>query len=225
LADPNKTLPDIKENSPTMKYLDEFGKMPVSPSNQKAYDSLNDKVRNQLLGSRQGAGNEKGKGFDGGAGKGPGGTGADSTFGRNMRWVLRFKVTSGADYLEQLKAMEAEILVPIPPSNEKCILIADITKPHDHKVASDDDMRRLGNKIKFSDNRPEAVKGVARSLGLDFSPGSFWAFFPKKIEDELSKKETGFRNRQAQDIDETIFRVAVKGSSFELIVDEQKVKR
>jgi hypothetical protein len=223
LLDPSK-IPEIKENSPTIKYLDPTGNLPISAANAQAYDSLSESVRKKLLGQRQGAGKEQGSGYDGSQGKGPGGTGADSTLGRNMRWVLRFKVTSGGDYLDQLRAMEAEILVPIP-NTDKCIIIPDTARPKDQRTASDDDMRRLADKIKFSDTRPEAVKGVARTLGLDFTPTSFWAFFPKRIEDELSKKETGYRNRRAEDIEETIFRVRVTGSGYELIVDEQKIKR
>jgi len=223
LLDPTK-LPDVNEVKQTIKYLDPTGNLPISDANAAAYAGLEESVRKKLLGTRQGAGPEKGSGFDGSKGKGPGGTGADSTFGRNMRWVLRFKVRDGQDYLDQLRSMGAEILVPIPDS-DKCILIADISKPDVQKTASDDDMRRLADKIKFSDSRPEAVRSVSRTLHLDFSPKSFWAFFPKKIEDELSSKETNYRNRRAEDIEETIFRVAIRGGSYELVVDEQKIKR
>src|ERR1700722_6273520 len=92
LVDPAK-LPDVKENmQKTIKYLDPTGNLPISDANAAAYSSLNESVRKKLLGQRQGSGNEEGSGFDGSKGKGPGGTGADSTLGRNMRWVLRFKV-------------------------------------------------------------------------------------------------------------------------------------
>lgn len=223
LADPTK-LPEINEVKQTIKYLDPTGNLPVSNANAAAYASLDESVRKKLLGARQGSGKEQGGGFDNSKGKGPGGTGADSTLGRNMRWVLRFKVSSGQDYLDQLKLMGAELLVPIP-NTDKCILIANISSPKDQRTATDDDMRRLADKIKFSDSRPEAVRGVSRTLGLDFTPNSFWAFFPKELEDDLAKKETGYRNRRAEDIEETIFRVTTRGGSYELLVDEQKIKR
>ena len=178
-----------------------------------------------MLGHRQGSGPGEGKGNDGSQGKGPGGTGADSTLGRNMRWVLRFRVDSGRNYLEQLKVMGAEILVPYPNNSDKCLLFSNLSNLNERKDAGDDDMRRLSNKIKFSDSRREAVKAVSQTLALDFSPTSFWAFFPKGIEDELAKKETSYKNRRAEDIDETIFRVKVNDSSYEFIVDEQKLKR
>jgi hypothetical protein len=225
VLDPNK-LPEVKQDlMNAIKYVDPaIGNLPISDANARAYESLNKSVRDKLIGRKQGAGPGKGSGYDGTEGKGPGGTGADSTLGRNMRWVLRFRVSSGRDYLDQLKVMGAEILVPYPNS-DKCLLIANLNNLDDKRPATDDDMRRLSNKIKFSDSRPEAVKAVSRTLGLDFSPESFWAFFPKTIEDDLATKETTYRNKRAEDIDETIFRVSVTGSSYEFIVDEQKLKR
>lgn len=224
LLDPSK-LPDVKENiQQTIKYLDASGTMPISDANAAAYASLNESVRKKLLGARQGAGSEKGSGFDNSKGTGPGGTGKDSTLGRNMRWVLRFKVSDGRDYLEQLKAIGAEVLVPYPNS-DKCELFPDLSNLREHRIATDDDMRRLANKIKFSDSRREAVRAVARTLELDFTPQSFWAFFPKKVEEELASKETNYRNRRSEDIEETIFKVAVRGGGYEFVVDEQKIKR
>ena len=43
--------------------------------------------------------------------------------------------------------------------------------------------------------------------------------------EELARKETNYRNRRAEDIEETIFRVVVRGGNYELIVDDQKVKK
>lgn len=224
LVDPSK-LPDIKEDmQKTMKYIDPTGNMPISNANAAAYSSLNESVRKKLLGQRQGSGKEAGSGYDGSQGTGPGGTGADSTLGRNMRWVLRFKVQSGRNYLEQLKVMKAEILVPYPNS-ERCVMIENLDNLSNQKDASDADMRRLSNKIKFIDGRRELVKGLSLTLGLDFTPQLFCAFFPRSIEDELAKKETGYRNRRAEDIEETIFRVEMRGDGYEFVVDEQKIKR
>jgi hypothetical protein len=199
------------------------GKLPIPDANRKASDDLA-RLQQKLLAARQGAGSQNGSGTDNSQGNGPSGTGADSTSARNMRWVLRFKVKDGQDYLDQLKAMGAEILVPIPDS-EKCILIADISKPKEQKTASDDDLKRLAKKIKFSDSRPEAVKSVCKTLGLDFSPKAFWAFFPSDIEEEVSKKELNYRNRRSEDIQETIFRVVVKEGKYEIVVEEQKIKK
>ncbi len=225
LPDPSK-LPEIKENlRQSIKYLDPTGNMPISDANAAAYQGLEESLRKKLLGARQGSGNEKGSGYDGSAGKGPGGTGADSTLGRNMRWVLRFKVNGGRDYLDQLHAMGAKLLIPIPPENSKCIMIEDIRNPGNQRVATDGDLSAMAAQVKFSDTRPGVVREVAAALGLDFTPKTFWAFFPKNVEEELARKETQHRNRRADDIEETIFRVAVRGGAFEILVDEQKLKR
>jgi len=224
LPDPTK-LPQIKEDlKQTIKYLDNVGNLPISDANAAAYESLEKSVRDKLLGARQGSGKEAGTGFDNSKGKGPGGTGTDSTLGRNMRWTLRFKVNSGRDYLDQLKAMNAKLLVPRPGS-EKCLFIEDLNNPKASREATDADLRAMADQIKFSDNRRDAVRGVAATLELDFTPTSFWAFFPKGLEADLARKEMSYRNRRAEDIEETIFRVVIRGGEFDLVVDEQKVKR
>ena len=146
-----------------------------------------------------------------------------------MRRVLRFKVTSGRDYLDQLKSMGAVLLFPRPEDTKQCVFYSlgnDMAgKPADGSLADDRLLSALANKIRFSDARRDAVSGVAGAVGLDFTPRTFWAFFPKSLEDELARKETGYRNKRADDIEETIFRVTVRGGRFELVVDEQKMKR
>lgn len=173
-----------------------------------------------------GSGDQKGKGYDGTAGTGPGGTGSDSTRARGLRWVLRFRVASGRDYLDQLKAMKAELLIPVPPDNKKFILISDLSNPQ-QKVADEDDLRKLAKKIQFADGRADQVKDVAAVLNIPGNPPPkvFWAFFPKELEEELARKETAYRNRRSEDIEETIYRVVVRGGNYELIVDDQKVKK
>jgi hypothetical protein len=225
LSDPTK-LPEVNDVKQTIKYLDPEGNLPVSNSNLAALADLDKKLRDKLLGSREGAGNEPGRGYDGTAGKGPGGKGADSTFGRNLRWVLRFKVTGGSDYIAQLRAMGAEILVTVPNTDPpKHILVKDLSNPTSHRIATDADTSALAQKIRFSDNRPSVVKEVAGVLGLDFTPKAFWAFFPKEVEQELERKEKNYRNRQPDQIEETIFRVTVRGGNYDVVVDDQKVKR
>jgi len=221
LADPSK-LPQIQEDiQKTIKLIDPTGNLPVSSANAAAYAGLDKAIRDKLLGAQRGAGNEKGKGFDGSKGAGPGGTGSNSTLGRNMRWTLRFKVTSGRDYLDQLKAMKAELLIPIP-GTDKCIHIKDLDNPTDQKTV---DPALFGDQLKFVDSRTEAVNSVLGALGLDIRSRTFCAVFSKEEEARLSKMETSYRNRRAEDIEETVFKVTVRGGAAEVIVDEQKVKR
>ena len=42
---------------------------------------------------------------------------------------------------------------------------------------------------------------------------------------ELSRKEQNYRNRRAEDIEETVFRVVVRGGNYEIVVDDQTAKR
>lgn len=224
LPDPTK-LPDIKEKmKESLKYQDPTGNMPISDANAAAYASLDKSVRDKLLGARQGAGPGKGKGYDGSEGKGPGGTGADSTLGRNMRYVLRFKVNGGRDYLDQLRTMGAELLIP-EPSSDKCTIVSDLNNPTNVRIASDSDMARMGDKLRFSDSRPGVVREIAQTLGLSFTPKSIWAVFPKEFEEDLAKKETAYRNRRADDIEETVFQVKYRPGSYQVEVAEQKIKR
>jgi hypothetical protein len=66
---------------------------------------------------------------------------------------------------------------------------------------------------------------VANTLDLDFQPTTFWAFFPKELEEELARLERNYRNRRSEDIEETIFRVTVRGGRPEVVVAEQRLKR
>ncbi len=220
------SIEEAKENIQKIVLEDPNGKLPIAAPNAAAYSQLDDSLKKKLLGigGQKGEGNQAGKGNSGEAGTGPGGTGADSTRARGLRWVLRFQVANGRDYLAQLQAMGAEILVPIPGGSDS-ILIRDVSNPSAQRKATDADLRSLANKIQFSDTRRDAVQGVAGALGLDFTPKTFFAFFPKSMEQELATKETGYRNRRAEDIEETVFRVTIRGGSYTLVVDEQIAKK
>jgi hypothetical protein len=223
-----ESLADAKADIQKMVLPDTTGNLPISAPNAAAYSQLDDTIRKKLLGvgSQKGEGNQPGKGFDGSAGSGPGGVGSDSTRARGLRWVLRFRVASGKDYLDQLRAMGAEILVPLddkkPPQS---ILVPDLENPTAQRVASDADYKRLAGKIQFSDTRKDQVREVCAALGVKTDAKTFWAFFPKSLEEELAHKEKSYRNRRSEDIEETIFRVVVRGGKFELVIDDQRVKK
>jgi len=222
-----EALKDAKENIQKI-VLDENGNLPIAAPNAASYSTLDESIRKKLLGvgAQKGEGNQPGKGYDG-AGAGPGGTGSDSTRARGLRWVLRFRVAGGKDYIDQLKAMGAEILVPLPPDDKKCILIRNLNDPGSQSVASDADLKRLAGKIQFADTRRDQVRDVLNVLGVNApgQPKAFWAFFPKELEEELARKETSYRNRRSEDIEETVFKVTIRGGSYELVVDDQVIKR
>ena len=56
-------------------------------------------------------------------------------------------------------------------------------------------------------------------------PKAFWAFFPKEVEEKLAHLEKGYRNRRPEDIEETVFKVTIRGGNFEMVVDDQIMKR
>lgn len=221
-----KELAEAKENFQKIVLDDPTGRIPVSESNAHAYQQLDDSIRKKLLGvgARKGDGTGGGSGFDGTPGSGPGGTGADSTRARGLRWVLRFRINDGTDYVAQLRAMGAEVFVPLPPDNKKCIIITDLGAPSP-RIASDADMNRLAGKIQFSDNRPKLVREVLTVLKVNEPARAFWAFFPKDVEAKLAHEEVKFRNRRPENIEETIFKVTVRGGSYEMVVEEQTAKK
>jgi hypothetical protein len=227
LPDLNK-LPDVREDiRKALNVDDPSANVPVSEANSNAYSHLDDTLRKKMLGIGQnkGAGPEAGKGDDNTKGAGPGGTGANSSRARSLRWVMRFRTASGDDYVAQLAAMGAVILVPLPPENKDCVYFTDLKNLGQRRTATDDDLKQLANQIKFSDTRPESVRAVCGVLGVKEPARSFWAFFPRGLEDELSRKEMNYRNRRAEDIEETVFRVIVRGGNFEIVVDDQTAKR
>lgn len=204
--------------------MDDAGKLPVAAANKAAFVNADQELLKKIMGSRRGDGPGDGKGTTGEAGKGPGGTGSDSTRARSLRWVLRFQTNDGVDYVKQLAAMGASILVPLPPENKQCLIFTDLNNPNPRN-ATDDDLRGLSRQIKFSDTRPASVEGVRSALRVTQPAQSFWAFFPRGLEDELSRKELSYRNRRSEDIEETIFRVIVRGGNYEVVVVGQTPKR
>ena len=225
LPDPSM-IPQAKADlKDLMKDFDPNSEMPITAENAAAFSTLDKELQKKLLGMQRGAGDGGGSGYDGTKGKGPGGTGADSTRARTMRWVLRFSTANGADYVEQLKTMGAVIIVPIPPENKQMMFFSDLSNPTTGKIGSDADLRQFGGLLQFSDGRQESVRGVSQVLGLTFAPKAFWAIFPKKIENELETKEKGFRGRRAENIEETVFSVTVRAGQFEVVVVDQTAKK
>ena len=214
-------LPQIQEKA--AKLLDPTGNLPITKGNAVAIESMNQKLRDKLFGGPRGTGNRPGRGNDLSPGNGPGGTGADSTLGRNMRWTLRFRVSSGRDYLKQLETMGAKLLIP-KPGTDQCVLIENLASPESRRLAGVDELGQYGSLLKFADSRPDAVGTVARSLDLDFTPKSFFAVFSKDFENDLARKERNFANKRAEQIAETIFKVTVRGGQFEVVVADQKLR-
>jgi hypothetical protein len=178
----------------------------------EALKELDEDVRKKLLGGKRGAG------------PGPGGNGPDSTRARGMRWVLRFSTKSGRDYLGQLKAHKAVVMIPVPSENRKMLIIRDPANPRTDEYATDADLADQAEKMQFQDVRKESNSAIAEALRLPFTPGAFWAFFPKVLEVEMARLEIAYQNKRAEDIRETIFQVIVTGGEARLEVVGQRLK-
>lgn len=220
-------LPAIRDMARQKLNLDDAGDTPISDFNAKSYAEVDKALLDKLMnpGVRKGDGPGQGTGSDNTKGAGPGGTGASSTRARSLRWVMRFSTSDGQDYVNQLASLGAVILVPLPPDYRECLYFTDLKNPSRRRKSTEDDLRQLAGQIKFIDTRPSSVGGVCAALGVTEPARSFWVFFPKGLEDQLAQKETGYRNRRAEDIEETIFRVITRGGGYEIVVDDQTPKR
>ncbi len=134
---------------------------PIAPENAEAYWQLDHVLRNKLL--------PKMKKGEEGDGPGPGG-GASSTQARTLHWVLRFHTTDGHNYVNQLATMGAVILVPLPPDNKECLYFLDLKGPAERRIATKDDLKKLGGQIRFNDARPDSVQGVCEALQISEKP-------------------------------------------------------
>jgi hypothetical protein len=186
---------------------------------------LDDELRRKLM---PGSSGNKGSGPGAGAGgPGPEGTGGgsasdpSSSQNRGIRWELNFKTESGKDYLEQLRAMKATLLIP-QPSTWKDHKAYDLTAG---LTGRDYDISKLPG-LYFIDDEPGSASRLTRAMGLDFSPPKFLAFFPKDIEEELAKLERTYRNRKESEIFSTTFKVfVVDGKPSIRVLDQVPVRK
>lgn len=180
--------------------------------------ALDKTIRDKLMGAAK---KGSGDGTQPGA-HGPGA--ADTTKARGLRWILKFDTRSGRDYLNQLAAMKAVILVPTP-DGKKMYIFRDLINPKPGTLASDADLDGMANQIQFSDMRQKSVEAVAEALGVQgYTPLAFWAFFPKGMEQRLADLEVRYRNKRPEDVRQTTFRVVIRGGEVDLIVIDQQMK-
>lgn len=148
----------------------------------------------------------------------------DAADKRSMRWVLRFKIQDGKDYLSQVRHLEATLLVPCPGEND-CIYFPDLSDLTTRRTATNKDLEKLAEHIRFSDSRKEAVGGIAAEVKLNFTPEKFFACFPRDIEDDLARKERAYRGQKPFEIEQTIFLVKASNKKAEITVMEQTLKK
>lgn len=193
------------------------GEIPDSAA--AALATLDKNIRDKILGAKAGSGNGT-SGGESGNGSGPGGTGASSTYARAMRWVIKFDTRSGNDYVAQIGGLKGVIMVPTA-DGKKMYLFRNPTVPDPKVVATDADHANLSSQIRFDDNRPKSIEAVSDALKLGYLPPVFLVYFPRDLEEKLSKLETNYRGIAAENIKQTTFRVILRGGAYDLVVTDQ----
>ena len=136
---------------------------------------------------------------------------------RSQRWTIIFKTNSGVDYLKQLATLEATVVIPQAPNWKTTRIFTDLNKPNPGKPFVNEELP----KMYFTDNDAASATKVAEALGLDYKPPFIITYFPKKTEEKLAELETKFRNRKADEIFSTTFRVVENKGVYEIRVTEQ----
>jgi hypothetical protein len=149
---------------------------------------------------------------------------SESDTSKSHRWSLRFRVKDAKDYVEQLKVLKAIVVFPTGEKG-KALMIPDLTKPEEQRIATEDDLKDFAQKFRFTDSRFDAVKGVSEVLKLNTKPRSFWAFFPHDVEDELARKETAYKGRRIDQIESTVFLMTIRGGKPAIVVVDQTPKK
>jgi hypothetical protein len=214
------SLPQIREEM--MKLFDDA--QPISERKAAEFASLDQALKDKMFGAKKGAGGPGKQGTDG-VGSGPGGTGSDSTRARSLRWIISFKTRDGRDYLNQLSAIGAVVVVPIPPEGKQQFIFRDLANPKPGTYCTPKDWEKLNSQIQFTDFMRKSVQDVSIALNLDFTPKNFVAYFPPEMEEKLSRMEKSYKNRRSEDIEETRFELIMRGGKYEMIVADQKLKR
>jgi len=214
-------VPELKDNQDALKAM-------VESPNFKKLDGLNEDLKKRIakgFGNPNGSGDNAGKGNTGEAGTGSGGKGgpdATSSGSRSSRWIITFKTNSGPDYLRQLSAFGAKIVVEEPPDWKRNRIFDDLINTNPGRLLGAGDALP---EMSFVDDNKASVKRVAETLGVNFVPPRFIAFFPKDVEVQLAAKETAFRNRKEDQIYSTTFSVVERDGKYEIKVTDQVAKR
>lgn len=170
-------------------------------------------------GSGSGGGQGTGIGTGQGPGIGPGNGTVSVRQKRLLRWTLNFTTTTGDDYRRQLISLGAILAVPVPSGGY--MVIRDLRRtPVIGKIESEEDVKKL-NRIFWQDEKPSSVHALAEVLGIQPLPPSFFAFFPKTLEDELLAKELKYRGLKEEQIHETQFEVRYEHGKYVPVVSEQ----
>ncbi len=187
----------------------------------KKVAQINEALRQKLLegaSGKKGKGNEMGEGASDKKGDGDGGSGdAGTSKKRALRWEIVFTVDNGREYLSQLAAMRATLVVEQPPRFESALVYRNIA---DKPTGEPFDISKLPG-LYFIDDRRDSITGLCQAMGLNFNAPRVIAFFPGDVEEELANKEKTFRGRKESEIFSTKFKVLVRDGRYVITVVEQ----
>lgn len=213
----------VKEEIQNAIRIDGATDVDISDATAAAIGTLHEEIRRKIAGQAKGSG-RSGSGGNEGTGSGVGGTGADSTRARALRWVIKFDTRSGKDYLDQIAGLGGIVLLQLKDDNKRLYIFRDPRNPRSKKIATDADYEEIAAMLRFEDIRRPSVEAVAEALGLDYTPPMFIVFFAKELEAKLDKLERQFQNKDPKEIRETTFRVIRRGGEYDLMVTGQVLK-
>ncbi|WP_020474133.1 hypothetical protein [Zavarzinella formosa] len=236
--DPTRVIPDktldnvraeIKDFVPNIPQDKDSPKIEDLPSFKK-FAQLNEDLRKALMqgkGGSKGAGPESGRAATENPEVGAGGNKINgdptSSINRAVRWELTYKTESGQDYVKQLAAMKATLVIPQPPDFQKTLAYKNIDQPR--PVGEPINVDQIKG-LYFVDDSADSASKVARTLGLNFDPPHFVAFFPKDVEEELAAKERNYRGRKEDQIFSTKFKILIRDGKYTIqVLDQVPVKR
>jgi hypothetical protein len=170
--------------------------------NAQRYAKMNETLRDKLAdGLRPAGAGQGGTGSDGGkdSGKdkgkgskeGPGKSTLTKREKRMLRWHIRFTANTGPEYVAQLRSMGAILGFPVNGRNNPTMKV--VRDLRAGTTFTDEDVSKLG-RIYWEDDKPRSVGDVLEALRLKLSPvpGSFFAFMPEELEQELFRQERDF---------------------------------
>ena len=184
-----------------------------------ALKQIKERQARALGGSGGGPGGTgRGSGGDGTGGGGKGGAGGNAQSGRaarQSRWVLRFNTHSAADYLAQMRGLNAAIAFPAEGGK---LLYLDLTK--DPPAQSTRDINEI-SRICWYDEDPSSVRRLTDYLRLRPS-STLLTYLPQQLEERLLKLELAYRGLPEERIKSTQFEVVRTGGGYDVQVVSQE---
>ncbi len=172
-----------------------------------------------------------GKGKRPGPGTGEGGVGRKATAQEIKAWRWRFDlVGSPKQHADKLERTGVLVAVPEPnrppdPRTGPHLFITDL-KRRPVKLEKGD-FNKYADAVKWYNNRPESVRGLAQELKLPFVPAYVVLLLPKDREEKMAAEEKRFAEQHHHNLDrvrETWFDFRLQNGVYEPVVTRQEVQ-